>query len=934
MPKYYGIFLANMATIYPIGIDAGIQLPFIQNSDIIQPAVINNVRGAIIAVETELGVKPSGTYGTVRNRLDVVEILASSANFGDQTITAGGAVIAGSIISSSNITSLSIIDGKTIVNGISTSIVSDPGQGVIYFDSITNNFKVSENGSSYQRLTSPSSQFRTVGPANSLADYITDGINDEVQINNAVAEVSSSNAQGVVKLLPGTYTIENPIDLASGITLEGTGAGKTKVVVGLTFANTWNHSIGAIGSSTGPAVLLTANAVQGQTSIAVAQSSEFNNISFDDFVFLTSDAYWDDTINSGRKRGEFIKVVNKGVNRNGSGASITAYDATNKIITISTVSGFLSADVGSTITISGAATTNQNGTFPILSVNGPGTVITIFNRNSGLSGTDANNGSINWSGPSLTLYGVGARDQYLTSDNASIYRVNFVEDVEIKDIEMYQAAVDGYRDGAPPFIGLRLSRNCHLHNLKLHNNDGPGIVLESSLKTDISDCRIYNLWDFSALNSQYGYGILIGNASEEINITNCSLSRVRHGIDTGQWKGLSSGNTANAGIVRGVGVSNVTVAHATDAAFSTHTESEGISFKGCTASNCDNFGFFMRGKSVRIIGCTVEWCSGGISIGESSASIPSFIGDGSIVMGNSIRHIKNIIAGAASSRSTGSGGGTGGGNGIQLSRTDHVTIKNNSIEMCDRAGVSIRKRVYRCVIEGNTILDCNLNNSGASTGSAIVIDTPKTGTGSIAVSGITVTLTLSGNIQSASDVGALIKITTDGTTSAGNLGTFPILSVNTNGTQVTYTNASAVNGETCDWEEEAASYNLITKNLAANRPFIAGDPASSYERDITGNSQYLWRNSSTFAAHNMVINNVGINMTQTVAHGLTTDSSPTSIISGNTNNEANVMTISGSAITDGSFSSAPPIGSLAVDTVDNKLYFKVAAATWKSVTGT
>lgn len=60
-----------MSTVYSSAIDDTSTLPVaadlatINNSD-----VYNRLRAAIIAVETELGVKPSGTFGTVRARLD------------------------------------------------------------------------------------------------------------------------------------------------------------------------------------------------------------------------------------------------------------------------------------------------------------------------------------------------------------------------------------------------------------------------------------------------------------------------------------------------------------------------------------------------------------------------------------------------------------------------------------------------------------------------------------------------------------------------------------------------------------------------------------------------------------------------------------------------------------------------------------------------
>lgn len=61
-------------TIYPLGIDGYAQLPLVY--DLVSPIRaddVNRLRNAVVAVETELGVNPSSTHGTVRTRLDALE---------------------------------------------------------------------------------------------------------------------------------------------------------------------------------------------------------------------------------------------------------------------------------------------------------------------------------------------------------------------------------------------------------------------------------------------------------------------------------------------------------------------------------------------------------------------------------------------------------------------------------------------------------------------------------------------------------------------------------------------------------------------------------------------------------------------------------------------------------------------------------------------
>ncbi len=61
---------------YPGQIDNSISLPtLVDNFTPVTGDSVNRLRDAILAIENELGVKPSGVYSTVRNRLDVIENL-------------------------------------------------------------------------------------------------------------------------------------------------------------------------------------------------------------------------------------------------------------------------------------------------------------------------------------------------------------------------------------------------------------------------------------------------------------------------------------------------------------------------------------------------------------------------------------------------------------------------------------------------------------------------------------------------------------------------------------------------------------------------------------------------------------------------------------------------------------------------------------------
>lgn len=68
-------------TVYPCDIDSSDQLPIVvDNQTPVKAEVVNRHRESIIAVESELGINPSGTYTTVRARLDALEGLVGQSS--------------------------------------------------------------------------------------------------------------------------------------------------------------------------------------------------------------------------------------------------------------------------------------------------------------------------------------------------------------------------------------------------------------------------------------------------------------------------------------------------------------------------------------------------------------------------------------------------------------------------------------------------------------------------------------------------------------------------------------------------------------------------------------------------------------------------------------------------------------------------------------
>ena len=191
---------------YPVQIDTALTLPSaIDGTTPVAGYVVNRLRDAILQIENELGIKPSGIYATVRNRLDNLEASINNtdgagalivANIplpgqdpiwtGSQWLAGGtptpspygnpivnnyltadilttGGIQAGPIQSTQLDTGLITLEGKLVANPILTTLVSNPNQGIIYYDGYSNQFLVSQNGGAYVPMLSTNMNVFTAG---------------------------------------------------------------------------------------------------------------------------------------------------------------------------------------------------------------------------------------------------------------------------------------------------------------------------------------------------------------------------------------------------------------------------------------------------------------------------------------------------------------------------------------------------------------------------------------------------------------------------------------------------------------------------------------------------------------------------------------------------------------------------------------------------
>lgn len=713
----------------------------------------------------------------------------------------------------------------------------------------------------------------TVGPESSGADYVTVGLGDNVAFQDALDAAARSRDTKRVLVLPGIYYVDAPVYVPSGVSFVGSGRGRTMIVVSSNFDDSTALGVFVTLPDSSPygSIQVEETVRAGQTYVLFPFGTDIGDIAQDEYVMIVDDQTWNPSVAASR-RGELLKVNKVGVNISGSDGSITAFNSDTGVGTfLSTVEGtFTDAMIGKVVLIGGSSTDHNNGAFTISELISNGAGFTFYSQYDDLA-VDTS-GTLTYRGPLISVFGT-VHDEYMIGSNARVMRIPWVKDIDIGGFEFYQEDSPGFRTpeagvGGAPAIALKFTQNARVYDIYAHNLESPGIVAQTCVELTVYDCRMRDLFD-SSPTSDYGNGVMIGDACEDVLISDVHVGRCRHGIDSGVWKPSAAARDGSSlpssyGAPRGVNVHGCHVSHFTDAAFATQEQGENFVFTSCTASNGDSFGFFMRSKGARMIGCSVDNATGGYFLGDDSDSASNFLGAGCAVIGCSARNIRNFDTSAADLSGTGltgSGGGTGGGNGITLRRVDHCTVENNTIEYCDRSGIRIRTLTTNCVFKNNTVLDCNKDESDDSTGSGIVIEEMRSSSAIISdVSSQDATITSVAGSFFASHVGGQMDLSGFAVNPTNNQVVEVIELLSSSQVRVTFPGAAPIAETGGFWEEDGASYNLFQNNTVANRSIHPTGFATAHERGLHGSSHYGIRIEGVLSVGNMVIDNRAFTM--------------------------------------------------------------------------
>lgn len=150
-------------------------------------------------------------------------------------------------------------------------------------------------------------------------DYLCDGVDDQVEINQAIAAISSSGSQGVasIVILDGTYYLSAPISTLNGINLYGTGGTVLKRNT-INAGGTYNYLL-SFAYSTVSNITFDGNEslFQGQPQnvceVAVEGGATLKNCQFRNYVYAGCVLQCANTFPPGNVRNNFFQSGSVGI---------------------------------------------------------------------------------------------------------------------------------------------------------------------------------------------------------------------------------------------------------------------------------------------------------------------------------------------------------------------------------------------------------------------------------------------------------------------------------------------------------------------------------------------------------------------------------------------------------------------------------------------
>jgi hypothetical protein len=293
-------------------------------------------------------------------------------------------------------------------------------------------------------------------------------------------------------------------------------------------------------------------------------------------------------------------------------------------------------------------------------------------------------------------------DGYLLADSARVVRITMLQNITLADFSITSLAPSStLRVG---FTHFRFVENLEIERIEVHHAYFTGIHVQSIRNSAISGCYVHHINDIVPVNppnpANERYGIAIGSASQNVNISGCRFSHTRHAVTTGG----SSGTNQN-GVQRNIVVSHCTSMLSDTGHFDTHQPAENVTFIGCVAdggipaapTTSGAYGFQMRARNCSIIGCSVLQANGrGIMIFGPVSS-------GAVISGNMIANVKAIAGGQA-----------GTGIFFDSAGTSNHSVTGNVIKNCEGSAVANGGSNNDLVITGNVIENVNTLVSGSA----------------------------------------------------------------------------------------------------------------------------------------------------------------------------------------------------------------------------